>query len=742
MHPGRSVSRVFGALSFSVPLVASLAWIALAGPAAPAQPRGAAPARTHQVTVNADGSFSPPFLYVAEGDTVEWLLGAPTDSVVPVDPSAPDLCDGHKPYDPADPNEFPGPMPQWPSGIFTLGPDDRGNTIVSSPSQCPTRLVAAAGGQYLCRNGAEGATMPWTWQNPNLTGVFIRIQWKDVHLGPDNFDWTILDREVDRAVLNGKLYNLAFKAGSNGTPDWIFTDPGHPVTRLTFQDTGDDLACETPPCCGVVMDLGSPADPNFRHHYFALLRAAALHLRARNDRYRALAYIKPSGMNLLTHENRLPKRCECDCPVCNSEVWATQGNYTPAALYEFYQLQSELLSAEFPGKSMSYALIQDGFPRVNSATEYETCENGPPASPSGVEQTETILQGGRIFFGLDFVVQHNGLQTRPQDRDPPFAPCPDEGVHPHLGPYGNGPGCPNRWVLREGARGQVTGFQTTNAEKVGNPLELESSLRNARGNTDAIFLEIYEERFWEAEVGGPVLDPNGTGRTIAGWADDFHAFRRSFFPALPDPFPPVHRHVFTRTVPPSGDAQLFHYVHGSKCGQAGAAGAGVIAVLPQGVATPTITATPAGSATATATLTASATATRTATAPASASATSTTSPTQSATAAATVTRTPSATAAATVTRSITLTVTATRPAATATRTATAVHTVTATRTTRPCAGDCNGDGEVSVDELVRGVNIALGSAPARTCAGVDTNGDREVTVDELVAAVNAALRGC
>ena len=59
-----------------------------------------------------------------------------------------------------------------------------------------------------------------------------------------------------------------------------------------------------------------------------------------------------------------------------------------------------------------------------------------------------------------------------------------------------------------------------------------------------------------------------------------------------------------------------------------------------------------------------------------------------------------------------------------------------------CAGDCNGDGEVTVDEIIKGVNIALGSLPPSACAAADANGDREVTVNELVKSVNAALGGC
>ena len=59
-----------------------------------------------------------------------------------------------------------------------------------------------------------------------------------------------------------------------------------------------------------------------------------------------------------------------------------------------------------------------------------------------------------------------------------------------------------------------------------------------------------------------------------------------------------------------------------------------------------------------------------------------------------------------------------------------------------CTGDCNGDGVVSVDELLNGVNILLGAADLSTCARCDANGDGRLTIDELVAAVDNALQGC
>ncbi len=77
----------------------------------------------------------------------------------------------------------------------------------------------------------------------------------------------------------------------------------------------------------------------------------------------------------------------------------------------------------------------------------------------------------------------------------------------------------------------------------------------------------------------------------------------------------------------------------------------------------------------------------------------------------------------------------------ATATPTASNTPTPTRGTL-CPGDCNGDGDVSISELVRAVNIALGAAAAETCRAADVNGDGRVAINELVAAVGTALTGC
>lgn len=59
---------------------------------------------------------------------------------------------------------------------------------------------------------------------------------------------------------------------------------------------------------------------------------------------------------------------------------------------------------------------------------------------------------------------------------------------------------------------------------------------------------------------------------------------------------------------------------------------------------------------------------------------------------------------------------------------------------QPCTGDCGGDFVVSVDEVVFGINVALGRDDAEACAGLA--GDGAVTIDVLIAAVLNALNGC
>ena len=83
-----------------------------------------------------------------------------------------------------------------------------------------------------------------------------------------------------------------------------------------------------------------------------------------------------------------------------------------------------------------------------------------------------------------------------------------------------------------------------------------------------------------------------------------------------------------------------------------------------------------------------------------------------------------------------------RPAARITALALILSVATGGSAHAACTGDCNGDHAVTINELLSGVSISLGSAAMSVCADFDRNGDGRVAVDELIAGVGNALQGC
>lgn len=111
------------------------------------------------------------------------------------------------------------------------------------------------------------------------------------------------------------------------------------------------------------------------------------------------------------------------------------------------------------------------------------------------------------------------------------------------------------------------------------------------------------------------------------------------------------------------------------------------------------------------------------------------SPTFSNTPTATATRTRTPTRTSTPTRTETRTFTATTLM-------TPISTPSRTPTRRPCTGDCDGNRAVSIDELVRMVDISMKRGDLNGCQMADVNQDGVVTIDEVVLAVGYALYGC
>jgi len=67
--------------------------------------------------------------------------------------------------------------------------------------------------------------------------------------------------------------------------------------------------------------------------------------------------------------------------------------------------------------------------------------------------------------------------------------------------------------------------------------------------------------------------------------------------------------------------------------------------------------------------------------------------------------------------------------------------VTVTKGVSPCVGDCDGNGTVAINELITGVNIALGTTPASACVAFQ-NASGLVDIAQLIKGVNNALGMC
>lgn len=292
-----------------------------------------------------------------------------------------------------------------------------------------------------------------TWAEPGVVGVLLVFDWRDLEPTRGGYVWDDLDRTVQDAVDHGKTFSIAVKADATrtGIPDWLFEpEPeGMGLAELIFHDAyGRGESCVT--AWKHDRHTAHPLDYRFRARYIGVLAATAEHLRERNAHYRALAYVKPSGANLQSPENHLPQGClqaesgvsdeacacveanyeamglqaaveHCSesfdgelacCGLCNDAIWETAlyysgpedvtgATYTGEALIEFYREQTAALAEAFPDKSMTYALIQDGFPKV-----------GLPEGVSGIWQTEQIMIAGAADHGVDYVVQHNALDRK------------------------------------------------------------------------------------------------------------------------------------------------------------------------------------------------------------------------------------------------------------------------------------------------------------------------------------------
>ena len=268
-------------------------------------------------------------------------------------------------------------------------------------------------------------------------------------------DYTKLDTELENAATRGKLVFLELLAG-DGIPPWIFNDydplvdttatglAAKSVIPIETSDfgTSSDTNMPTSRSCGYDKTMGSPADDAYKTALLTMLRDVAARIRSNARHYQALGSLKVTGLNFLTGEMRLPKRClnpldenrngssQSTC-YCNTRIWATPlgddvaayddpnlandvvpltvfgGGYTSEIAQNFINAVENTIYVELGRrKTMHYMLIQDGFPKVFDGTHYDM-----DSGAVGLNEGYVDANGDRIPFDQQTVDALDGGQA-------------------------------------------------------------------------------------------------------------------------------------------------------------------------------------------------------------------------------------------------------------------------------------------------------------------------------------------
>lgn len=222
-------------------------------------------------------------------------------------------------------------------------------------------------------NSPKDGVSPEAYQVQGIDGGSIRIPWRVLEPSQGQYDWSILDREVDKIVAANGRFTLGILAGAN-SPKWL-ADAGAKVASFEIEKS------ETRPCASITMPV--PWDRIAMRALVSIHRAAMRHLEAKGVADR-LVMVKIPGLTVQqTLELRLPRhdgrpRTQRDgslapCQPSNALVtWAEAGYrptlvanaWTAVAVNLSHIFDTQLLVVPFLESSASFPAIDDDGNRV------------------------------------------------------------------------------------------------------------------------------------------------------------------------------------------------------------------------------------------------------------------------------------------------------------------------------------------------------------------------------------------
>lgn len=235
-----------------------------------------------------------------------------------------------------------------------------------------------------------------------VDGVAVQIGWQAVEPALGQYDWSLLDQWLAKAIATGKKIDIVIPAGS-ATPAWLFQPPpaGAGATELSF--TVSPHAGETGVCD--VDNIAAPWDPVFLTQWDAMLSALSTHLKAANE-YASIALLRLTGINRTSEELRLPAETAAStglaCVSNSLAIWQ-QAGYKPSLLLQGWNAVVTSFNKYFPDKSFAVSIItNNAFPGIN--------EDGTLIKGAIGDENEPLLQSasqmlpGRLVVQVDFLM--------------------------------------------------------------------------------------------------------------------------------------------------------------------------------------------------------------------------------------------------------------------------------------------------------------------------------------------------
>jgi len=280
--------------------------------------------------------------------------------------------------------------------------------------QCAGRAQSAADvrGIYIYTNdvsqisNATAMQLTQSFSIPGVDGVAVEIGWDAIEPSMGQYDWTLLDQWVSRAMALGLKIDLVVPAGSS-TPAWLFQKSPSGAGATGLQFTVSPHAGETGMCDADT--IAAPWDPIFLAQWDAMLSALAAHLKAANE-YGSITLLRLTGINRTSEELRLPAETAASTGLaCVTNALATwmQAGYRPSLLLQGWNAIVTSFNKHFPDKSFAVSIIaNNAFPGIN--------ENGTLITGPIGDENEPLLQSASQMLPGRLVVQVNFLMPGEQ----------------------------------------------------------------------------------------------------------------------------------------------------------------------------------------------------------------------------------------------------------------------------------------------------------------------------------------